>query len=168
MWHRPAVSKEIRQICWSLTIKKHLARNKKALKIWATCRDNSVTKRPLLAVVSLWPLICLKSPKQQRGEVRFYCPSMRKEDQAALAWWMGSNWESRAGIKELYPAIKRWCSQSSRTENILCFSALCVGVRVTEAMLSEWFIQVVQVATAWYKTIKRQANNTQFSLCTLM
>lgn len=49
-----------------------------------------------LVLVFQWPLICLKSPKQQKGEAAFYCASMRKEgDRANLAWWMGSNWVSK-------------------------------------------------------------------------
>lgn len=51
---------------------------------------------PRLVLVFHWPLICLKSPKQQKGEAAFYCASRRKEgDRANLAWLMGSNWVSK-------------------------------------------------------------------------
>lgn len=100
-----------------------------AVEICTPCRNNCGAKWPLLSVVSLWPLISLESPKQRTGVARFYCPSMRKGDSAALAWWMGSNWESKAGIKELYPAIKLCCSHRSRTRNLLCLGVyVCVCV----------------------------------------
>lgn len=56
-----------------------------AVDICAQCGNNRKVTSPFLAVVSLRPLICLKSPKQQRGEATFYCVSMRKGDRANLA-----------------------------------------------------------------------------------
>ncbi len=128
------------------------ANKKISAEICIPCRISSGTKWPLLAVVRLWPLICLKSPKRQRGGARFYCLSMRKGDRVALAWWIGSNWESEAGIKEPYPAIKLCCSQPSHTQNLPCLCmwvCVCVCLDNREAVLSEWFIHVRQVATTW-------------------
>lgn len=134
-------------------------------------QNNRGTKWPLLAVEPLWPLICLKSPKQQRGVTRFYCPRMGKGDIAALAWWMGSNWESEAGIKELYPTIKLCCSQLSRTQNLLWLSVyvwewVCVWVTGKLCYQSESYTQdrLQQLDIKQYI----EAHNTQFSLCALL
>lgn len=133
-----------------------------AAEICDPCGNISWAKWPLLAVVSLWPLICLKSPKQQRGVARFYCPSMRKGDGAALAWWMGSNWESEAGIKELYPAIKLCCSQRSRTQNLLCLSVwVCVSKKLCYQGDSYMYDMLQQLDIKQYM----QAHNASFVLC---
>lgn len=83
------------------------------VEIRMQCGNSSRSKLPLPAVVLMWPLICLKSPKQQREKATFYYASMRKGDRANLAWRMGSNWMSKAGIKELSPTIKLCSSQRS-------------------------------------------------------
>lgn len=70
---------------------------------------------------------------------------MRKGHRGAWAWWIGSNWESETGIKELYPAIKLCCSQSSHTHNLLCLSVcpwvgVCLNNREVEISQSDSYI----------------------------
>lgn len=128
----------------SCTVKNTTTKNNKIryeVEICAPCGNNSRANWPMLAVVSLWPLICLKSPKQQRGEATFYCASMRKGDRANLAWWMGSNWVSKAGIKELHPTIKLPASslRAHRTSWVVCE---CVGVCVS-GLQGSYVIRVI-------------------------
>ena len=84
----------------------------------------------MLAVVSLWPLICLKSPKQQTAEARFYCPSMRKGDRATSAWWMGSNWESKGWDKGVVSRHKTLFLPAFTYTETLLFKCIHVWVCV--------------------------------------
>lgn len=84
----------------------------------------------MLAVVSLWPLICLKSPKQQTAEARFYCPSMRKGDRATSAWWMGSNWESKGWDKGVVSRHKTLLLPAFTYTETLLFKCIHVWVCV--------------------------------------